>query len=169
MESNQFEGFLIKELQILLDAENQIVEALPKFAGEASTNELKEALKDHIQETKKQVARLEKALKILGADIKGEPSKAMQGLLSEGEDVIRGFERSLLKDAAIIGSCQKVEHYEIAAYGTARAHARLLDIDEVVDLLKETIEEEAAADRKLTKIAEGSIFSKGINKRALAI
>ena len=90
----------------------------------------------------------------------------MEGILAEGAEYIKAQAPAILKDAALIGAAQRVEHYEIAAYGTAKAHAKMLDLDEIADLLDETLSEEASADKKLTKIADGSIFSSGINKQA---
>lgn len=166
MKFNSLEELLIKELQDLYSAENQLIEALPKVHSAATNPELKEAIKKHLAETKQQVKRLETALGSLQAEFEGETCKAMKGLISECEDVIKSQAPAALKDAALIGAAQRVEHYEIAGYGTAKAHAKLLDLDEIVDLLDETEKEEAHADKKLTKIAEGSMFTSGINKQA---
>ena len=117
-------------------------------------------------ETKQQVKRLETALGNLQADIYGETCVGMKGLISEGTEIIKSNSPAVLKDAALIGAAQKIEHYEIAGYGTAKAQAKLLDMSEIVDLLDETLEEEASADKKLTKIAEGTMFTSGINKQA---
>ena len=132
----------------------------------ASSHELKEALKKHLAETKLQAERLETALNLLQADTKGQVCEAMKGLITEAEEILNSSSSAILKDAAMIGAAQKIEHYEIAGYGTAKAHAKLLDLDEIADLLAETLEEESAADKKLTKIAEGSLFNSGVNKKA---
>jgi ferritin-like metal-binding protein YciE len=166
MKFNSLEELLVKELQDLYSAETQLVEALPKMQSAASSPELKEAIKKHLAETKQQVKRLETCLSNLQSDTKGETCEAMEGLIKEGSEMIKAQAPALVKDAALIGAAQRIEHYEIAGYGTAKAHAKLLNLDEIADLLDETLKEEAAADKKLTKIAEGTIFSSGINKQA---
>lgn len=166
MKFNSLEELLVKELQDLYSCETQLVEALPKMQTAASSPELKEAFKKHLGETKQQVKRLETALGNLQADTTGETCVGMKGLISEGTEIIKSNSPAVLKDAALIGAAQKIEHYEIAGYGTAKAQAKLLDMSEIVDLLDETLEEEASADKKLTKIAEGTMFTSGINKQA---
>lgn len=164
-----FEELLIHELKDLFDAEHQLIHALPKVAKEVENPELRDAIKSHLEETRHQVSRLEEIFKILKVDIKTKPKcEAMEGLLEEVEEVMKDFPKSILRDAAIIGAAQRVEHYEIAGYGTAKAHAKLLELQSVEALLNETLEEELGADRKLTKIAEGTFYSSGINKKALA-
>lgn len=164
-----FEELLIHELKDLYDAENQLIHALPTLAKEAENPELKEAIKQHLEETKHQATRLEKILKMLKIDHKEKQTcKAMEGLVEEAQEVLKEFPKSILRDAAIIGAAQRVEHYEIAGYGTAKAHAKLLDLNQIVELLDETLEEESAADKKLTKIAEGTFFTTGVNKKALS-
>lgn len=166
MKFNSFEELLIKELQDLYSAETQLVEALPKVASAATSPELKDAIKKHLAETKQQVKRLETALDSLQADTSGETCAAMEGLIQECTEILKSQAPAVLKDAAIIGAAQKIEHYEIAGYGTAKAHAKILEMSEIVDLLEETLKEEAAADKKLTKIAEGTMFTSGVNKQA---
>lgn len=166
MKFNSFEQLLILELQDLYSAENQLVEALPKVISAVSSPELKEGLKKHLAETKQQVKRLETALGNLQAEFEGETCKGMKGLISECDEILKCHAPAVLKDAGIIGACQKIEHYEIAGYGTAKAHAKLLEMDEIADLLDDSLDEEAAADKKLTKIAEGTMFTSGINKQA---
>ena len=163
---DRLQDLLIEELQDLYSAETQIIEALPMLEKEVTTPELKEALKNHLQETKMQVTRLKKSLELLKADVGRKRCKAMEGILAEGHDILREHAKSIVRDAAIIGACQKVEHYEIAGYGTACAHAKLLELAHVEDLLKETLAEEASADKKLSKIAEGSFFTEGVNQKA---
>lgn len=166
MKFNSLEELLIKELQDLYSAETQLIEALPKMQSAASSPELKEAFKKHLAETKQQAKRLETCLSNLQASTKGEKCAAMEGIIEEGSEFIKAQAPAILKDAALIGAAQRVEHYEIAGYGTAKAHAKMLDLSEIADLLDETLDEEAAADKKLTKIAEGSMFTSGINKQA---
>src|SRR4051794_9287155 len=115
-----------EELQDLYDAENQIVKALPKMAEAATDEELASAFQQHLEVTKKQVKRLEKVFQQLGIKPQGKPCKGMQGLLSEGEEMMREIEKSPVLDAALIGAAQKVEHYEISGYGTARTMAEIL-------------------------------------------
>ncbi|MBN9378266.1 MAG: hypothetical protein BGO14_06330 [Chlamydiales bacterium 38-26] len=166
MQLDSMEKLLVNELQDLFSAESQLLKALPKMQNAASSHELKEALKKHLAETKLQAERLETALNLLQADTKGQVCEAMKGLITEAEEILNSSSSAILKDAAMIGAAQKIEHYEIAGYGTAKAHAKLLDLDEIADLLAETLEEESAADKKLTKIAEGSLFNSGVNKKA---
>lgn len=166
MKINSLEDLLIKELQDLYNAENQILEALPLLQNAASSPELKEAFKKHLAETKQQVKRLETALNNLQASPESKTSLAMKGLIDDAKELIHMQANAVLKDAALIAVAQKIEHCEIACYGTARAHAKLLDMDDVADLLSDTLQEESSADKKLTKIAEGTMFTSGINKQA---
>ncbi len=166
MRFNNLEELLIKELQDLYSAETQLIEALPKVQAAASNTDLKDAIKKHLGETREQANRLERALDSLQANKKGVTCEAMQGLIAECDEVIKSQSPSILKDTAIIGACQRIEHYEISAYGTARAHAKMLDLDDIKSLLDETIKEEGSADKKLTKIAEGTVFTTGLNKLA---
>lgn len=166
MKFNSLEELLVKELQDLYSAETQLVTALPNMQSAASSPELKEAFKKHLAETKQHVKRLETALGSLQADTTGETCAAMKGLIAEGTEIMKSQAPAVIKDAAIIGAVQKVEHYAISGYGTAKAHAKILDLSEIVDLLNESLTEEAAADKKLTKIAEGTMFTSGVNKQA---
>jgi len=152
----------IDELKDLYSAEKQIVRSLPKLAKAASTAELQEALQSHLEETKGQVERLEKIAEILGKKLTGKTCAGMKGVLEEGSEVLEEIEEGNVRDAALIGASQRVEHYEMAGYGTARDFAKLLGLDDVVELLEETLEEEKAADRKLTAI------SKEVNNQAKA-
>jgi ferritin-like metal-binding protein YciE len=145
------------ELCDLYDAEQQILKALPKLIQNASSPELKRALQEHLDLTKTQVQRLDEAFSGLGEKREQQKCKGMAGLIAEGEDLLKeDFEDSTL-DAGIIGAAQRVEHYEIAAYGTARTLAQTLGNNEIADLLEETLEEEKEADERLTQIAESSI------------
>jgi len=148
------------ELQDLYDAENQIVKALPKMAEAASDEELAGAFQQHLEVTKKQVKRLERVFQQLGIKPQGKTCEGMQGLLKEGEKMMQEIEKSPVLDAALIGAAQKVEHYEISGYGTARTMAEILGQSEAAELLEETLDEEKETDENLTGIAE-SIMSGG--------
>jgi ferritin-like metal-binding protein YciE len=145
------EDLLVEQVRDLYDAEKQLVRALPKMAGAANSEDLQQAIQDHLEETKNQVSRLERVFQELDKPAKGKACKAMRGLVEEGAEALEGD--SPLTDLAIIAAAQRVEHYEISAYGTARAIAQQLGQDTIVSLLEETEEEEKAADTKLTDIA----------------
>ena len=142
----------LNELADLYDAEKQLLKALPKMAKAAAEEELKEAFESHLEETQQHVQRLEKVFEIFDQPAKGKKCKAMQGLVEEGDEIIQEKEG----DAALICAAQKVEHYEIASYGSLCAWARLLEEEEAAEVLEETLDEEKAADEKLTSIAETS-------------
>jgi ferritin-like metal-binding protein YciE len=149
---------LVDELKDLYDAEKRLTKALPKMAKKASNEQLRTAIEEHLEETLQQIGRLEEAFEHLGESAKAKPCAGMRGIIEEGEEHIgEDYEDDGLRDAVIIGSAQRVEHYEIAAYGTTIAHAKLLGHDEIVDLLVQTLNEEKAADEKLTEIAEGVV------------
>ena len=154
MASSSFQELYVKELQDIYDAENQLVKALPKMAEGASSEELRNAFEEHLEQTKEHVQRLEQIFEKLGEKAKGEKCKGMEGLVKEGSEVLQEDMDDSVKDAAIIGAAQRVEHYEIAAYGTARTFASLLGEDEAVELLEQTLEEEKETDEKLTQLAE---------------
>lgn len=161
-----FELF-IDELKDMYSAENQIVESLPKLIKLAQLPDLKAGLSEHLTETENQVKRLEKIFSILNMRPEEENCEGMEGILKEAEDLVKGNTKSPTTDAAIISAAQKVEHYEIASYGTLRSFAKNLDLNsEIVDLLQENLKEEGNADKKLTKVADGTLFSSGINKEA---
>ncbi len=148
------------ELKDLYSAENQLLKALPKMAKKASTPSLKEAFTSHLEETKGQVERLQKVGTILDIKLTGKVCKAMQGLVEEGKEVLEeDSDNKALIDVLLIGAAQRVEHYEIAGYGTARAIAEKLGQREVAQLLQETLDEESAADEKLTAISEGEVLA----------
>lgn len=154
------DNVLADELKDLYSAENQLLKALPKMAKKASTPSLKEAFTSHLEETKGQVERLQKVGTILGLKLTGKACKAMQGLIEEGQEVIaEQSDNKALIDVLLIGAAQRVEHYEIAGYGTARAIAEKLGQREVAQLLQETLAEEGAADKKLTAISEGEVLA----------
>jgi ferritin-like metal-binding protein YciE len=151
-------ALLVDELRDIYDAEKRLTKAIPKMAKKAENEELRSALEEHLQETQGQIARLEEAFEHLGEKAKGKPCAGMRGIIEEGEEhMSEDYEDDDLRDAVIIGSAQRVEHYEIAAYGTAIAHARLLEQEEIVRLLEETLEEEKATDARLTEIAESVV------------
>ncbi len=141
------------ELKDLYSAENQLTKALPKMAEAASNAELKAGFETHLEETLGQIERLKTIGEALGLALTGHACKAMQGLIEEGADLIDEDADEAVRDAGLISAAQRVEHYEIAGYGTARALARQLGHDDAYDLLTETLEEERATDVKLTELA----------------
>jgi ferritin-like metal-binding protein YciE len=150
---------LLKEqLQDLYSAEKQLVKALPALAKKASTPALEEAFQTHLDETKEQVQRLETIGETLGIRLAGKTCKAMEGLIEEGKEVVKEKGRTAVIDVALVGAAQRVEHYEIAAYGAARTLAEHLGHDEVTELLQKTLDEESAADEKLTEVCMNSIL-----------
>ena len=153
MKLQSLEDVLMAELSDLMSAEKQLVQALPKVAEAASSKELQEAIEHHLEETRGHVQRLEQVFESLGSDVESEHCEAMEGLIGEGEEIVEADGDDSAKDAALIGAAQRVEHYEIAAYGTARTLAEQLGKDDAAALLQETLDEESAADQKLTKIA----------------
>lgn len=166
MKKDSIKTLFFSELQDIYSAETQIVEALPDMVKAAESPELKDAFKKHLEETKEQVKRLEKIFKALEIKHPKEKCEAMEGLISEGADVIKEYDKSAVRDAALISKAQRIEHYEISVYGTLRTFARELELDDIAELLDLSLEEEAAADKKLTKIAEGGLLTAGINQRA---
>jgi ferritin-like metal-binding protein YciE len=154
MKLDNLRTLLIEDLMDLYDAERQITEALPQMIKAASTPELKSSLEDHLKVTQRQHARLEKVFKKLGVEAEGKTCDGMKGLLKEGQKVLGKQADPDVKDAAIIAAAQKVEHYEIAAYGTARTYARMLGDMDAALLLEQTLDEEGQTDQKLTKLAE---------------
>jgi ferritin-like metal-binding protein YciE len=153
MRIETLEQLLQDEIRDIYDAEKQLVKAIPKMAKAASSSELEEALKHHLEQTQGQVQRLEQVFEALGTKAKGKTCAGMKGLIEEGQEAIGVEASGELKDLAIIGAAQRVEHYEIAAYGTARTFAERLGNQDVVDLLQETLDEEKEADEKLSEIS----------------
>ena len=154
---NSLEPVLVDELRDLIDAERQLTKALPKMARAAESEELRSAFEAHLDETRNHVDRLNEAIRTLGGGGRGKKCKGMEGLVEEGSEQMEEDAEPSVRDAMLIGAAQKVEHYEIAAYGTARTHATLLGYDEVARLLEATLEEEKAADAKLSRIAENAV------------
>lgn len=150
------------EIKDLYSAEMQLEKALPKMAETASNKELKDSFKKHLEETKEQRERLEKIGKICDFSVKGSTCDAMKGLIKEGEEVIESQADASIKDAALISAGQRVEHYEIAAYGTAKEFAKRLGFDEAAELLHTTLEQEKATDMKLNKLAVEKINAEAL-------
>lgn len=148
---------LVDELRDIYDAEHRITKALPKMRKAAGSEELKEAFDMHLQETEGQIDRLEQIFDLLDEPAKRKKCEGILGLLEEGEEKMEEDAHQAVLDAALIASAQKVEHYEIASYGTLRTYAQLLGNDQVAALLEETLEEEKATDEKLTALAEAGI------------
>jgi ferritin-like metal-binding protein YciE len=146
---------LVEELKDLYSAEKQIVKALPKIIRGAASEELKAAITEHLDITKQQVTRLEEVFGHLEEKPKAKHCKGMEGLLQEGAECLEEEDKGALRDLQLIGAAQRVEHYEVAAYGTAKAMAEKLGLSETVELLGETLAEEEQADQKLTEVAEG--------------
>ena len=166
MQLQSLNDLFVEQLQDLYSAETQLVEALPKMASAASHEELRDAFEQHLAETRGHVERLQRIFGELGVTPGTETCKGMQGLIAEGEEVLRMQGDPAVIDAALIASAQRVEHYEIAGYGTVKTLAGHLDLDEAKGLLDDTLDEEGKADKLLTKIATGGMFKSGINQEA---
>jgi ferritin-like metal-binding protein YciE len=153
MKLESLHDVFVEELKDLYNAETQLTKALPRMAKAAASEELRSAFENHLHQTEQHVNRLETIFDQLSAPHKGKKCKAMVGLIDEGKEVIDMNGEDAVKDAALIAAAQKVEHYEIAGYGTLRTFAQLLGLDEAANLLQQTLGEEEAADHKLTEIA----------------
>jgi ferritin-like metal-binding protein YciE len=151
---DSLEPLMIEELRDLLDAERQVTRALPKMARAASAEELRGAFENHLEQTNRQLERLNQAFDHIGERARPKKCVGMQGLIEEGEEMLAEAEQGPARDALLIASAQKVEHYEMAAYGTARTYANLLGHAEVAHLLEQTLDEEKQTDLRLTEIAE---------------
>ena len=163
MSAENLREALVEEIRDLYNAEKQLVKALPKMAKGAESDELREAFEQHLQETEGQVTRLERVFELLDEKPRGKHCAGMAGIVEEGSEKLQEEMEGSVLDAQLIGAAQKVEHYEICAYGTAIAWAEALGLSDVVDVLNETLEEEKSADEKLTALAES-----GINQAATA-
>jgi ferritin-like metal-binding protein YciE len=150
----------------LYSAEKQLTEALPKLAAAASHDELRKAFEQHLGETHDHVQRLEEIFGQIGIPTPTKTCAAMQGLIREGQEMVSAQGDAAVRDAGLIGAAQRVEHYEIAAYGTVRTLADQLGLDDAKDLLDQTLDEESQADKLLTKIATGGMLKTGINQKA---
>lgn len=148
------EELLEEELKDIYSAEKQLLKALPRMAKKASSQELKTALQEHLKVTEQQVGRLERVFEALGKPAKAKTCKAMKGLIEEGKEIMEEDAEDAVMDAGIIAAAQKVEHYEIASYGTVRTWARLCGQNRAADLLQQTLDEEGEADHRLTELAE---------------
>jgi ferritin-like metal-binding protein YciE len=157
MKLESLENLFVVELKDLLSAEKQLIKALPKMAKGASSEALRTAFEDHLEQTKAHVERLEKVFALVDKAPRAEHCKAMEGLIEEGSDLLDADGEAAVKDAALIAAAQKVEHYEISGYGTARTLAELLGQDDAAALLKETLDEEKETDVKLTELAMSEV------------
>jgi ferritin-like metal-binding protein YciE len=144
----------VDELRDLLDAENQLIKAIPKMAEASSSTELRSGFEHHLEQTRNHAKRLEQILELLGEAPKGKKCKGMQGIVAEGNEILDEDFEGALMDAGIISAAQRVEHYEIAAYGCVREYAQLLGETEAVSLIEQTLEEEKETDKKLTELAQ---------------
>ena len=151
------EELFIEEIRDLYDAETQLTKALPKMSKAAASDELREAFKEHLEQTRHQVERLKRIFELVGEKATGKTCAAMAGLIKEGDELVSSSDETPVRDAGLIAAAQKVEHYEISGYGSARTHAELLGNDEAVRLLGETLQEEKDTDEKLGQLAQSTI------------
>jgi ferritin-like metal-binding protein YciE len=157
MKVTTLDELLEDELKDIYSAETQLLKALPKMAKAAESNDLRSAFEKHLEQTRVHAQRIEEICSDLKTTPLGKNCAGMEGLIQEGDEVIQSDAEAEAKQAALIGAAQRVEHYEIAAYGTARAHARQLGYLKAVDLLSQTLEEEKETDKNLTKVAENRV------------
>jgi len=157
MKVTTLDELLEDELKDIYSAETQLIKALPKMVKAAESNDLRAAFEKHLEQTRVHAERIEEICSDLKTTPRGKNCAGMEGLLKEGEEIIQSEAQSETKQAALIGAAQRVEHYEIAAYGTARAHARQLGYLKAVELLSKTLDEEKETDKKLTKVAENRV------------
>ena len=157
MKLNNLKDLLIHELKDIYNAEHQITKALPKMIKASSSDKLKRAFEDHLKVTEKQIERLDKVFDLLGEKAKGEKCPAMEGIIKEADSMMREKADTSVMDAALIASAQRVEHYEIAAYGTVCTYAKQLGMQDVEKLLGMTLDEEKSTDQQLTMIAEEAV------------
>ena len=163
MTIDTMDDLFLEQIEDLYDAEKRLVKALPKMAEDSTSQALRQAFESHLEQTRGHVQRLETIFRQLGKDPKAETCEAMKGLIEEGEDTIGDIDNLALRDAGAIAAANRVEHYEIAAYGSAKSFAKTLGYQEAVSLLEQTLQEEKEADKKLTSIAESTV-----NKEALS-
>ena len=157
MKLESLKDLYLEQLKDLYSAETQLVEALPKMAEAASARDLRQAFTEHLRQTQEQVRRLERIFQDLGESPKGHTCEGMKGLVKEGEEMIKMRGEPAVLDAGLIAAAQRVEHYEIAGYGTVRTYAELLGRDEHVSLLERTLQEEEDTDERLTQLAESHV------------
>lgn len=168
MSLDTLQNLYVSELKDLYSAENQLLKALPKMVKAATSPKLAEAFKAHLEETKAQVERLEQVFEEVGVSPKGKKCKAMEGLIEEASELLKEDAEPAVLDAALIAAAQRVEHYEMAGYGCVRTYATQLGFKKSAALLQQTLDEEGAADKKLTKLAEGGINSEAQTEPAEA-
>ncbi len=169
MKIKTLHDLLVHEIKDIYSAEKQLLKALPKMAGAATSSELQAALEDHLEETKVQVERLEKIMGDLEITLRVPKCEAMEGLIEEGKNLLEEDVDPQVLDAAIIASCQRVEHYEMAAYGCARTFAELLGLKSIAKTLQQTLDEEGNADKKLTEIAMATINAQAVEPEAAQV
>ena len=157
MEIDSLRKLYVDELKDLYSAEKQILQALPRMAKKATNEQLRQGFEKHLEQTRVQVERLDRIFELLGKSPRGKKCKGMEGLLEEGKEMMQEDMEDDVMDAALIAAAQRVEHYEIAGYGTVRAYAQLLGDKDAARLLQQTLDEEGAADKKLTQLAETTI------------
>ncbi len=163
MKIKSFQDLLVYEMRDLYDAEQRITKALPDMINAASSVELRMLFKEHLEVTKTHIARLEEAFGMLGENVKTGTSSGLKGLVGEGEDLISENADPAVKDAGLIVAAQKVEHYEIAAYGSVRTWAKQLGNERVAQLFEQTLQEEKDADKSLTSLAERTVNAEAQN------
>ena len=162
-EFNSLKDLFINQIEDLYDAENRLTKALPKMAEAANSPQLRQAIQSHLTETLEHVSRLETIFREINVEPKRETCEAMKGLIAEGEEMIKAKGDPDVKDAALIAAAQRVEHYEMSGYSTARTFAQRLGLTQAANLLQQTLNEEVAADKKLTQVGESAV-----NKQAAA-
>jgi ferritin-like metal-binding protein YciE len=167
MSHNNLKGLYVDELRDLYNSEQQLIKALPKMAKAANSDELRTGFEEHLEQTREHATRLEQILSTLGEPVKGKKCKGMAGIVSEGGEMMSEDFDGALMDAALISAAQRVEHYEIAAYGAVHAYAELMGEREAASLLQQTLDEEKETDRKLTELSEG-INSEAFNSASEA-
>ena len=164
MKVKTLRDLFLHQLRDLLSAEKQLVKALPKMAKAATSEELKEAFEQHLTQTETHVERLNEIFETIGTNGRGGKCIAMEGLVAEGEQMLKAEMPPSVLDAALIASAQRIEHYEIAGYGTARTLAEIVDEDEAAELLGETLAEEKEADERLTELAESTVHEEAADE-----
>jgi len=162
MKIKTMDDLFLEQIEDLYDAEQRLVKALPKMAEASTSQALRDAIESHLEQTKGHVTRLERIFGELGKDAQGQTCEAMKGLLKEGEDTIAEIPNILLRDAGIIAAGNRVEHYEIASYGSAKSFAKTLGLDSVAALLEQTLQEEKEADQILTSLAESMVNDQAV-------
>ena len=160
MKLESIDQLFLLELRDLHSAKRQLTAALPKIAAKVKSPQLRKAIEDHLEQTIGHVERLEQIFQDLELPMGSHKCKAMEGLIAEGDELLKADADDAVRDAALIGAAQRVEHYEMAGYGTARTYAEMLGFDEAAQLLQETLDEEGAADKLLTELAVTSINAK---------